>query len=191
MAIQLEDGANATPSLTFASGTNTGIYRISAGNYLNMVANGSIMASWRDTGTLLYHGLVPLVQLLSDGVHISTTPIFPDSDNAISCGKSGNRWTAVFAVNGTIQTSHSSTKTEIEDLKIETLTVPRGITFKRPGDDRVHYGFLADDLPKDAFYEDGVSVETSSVIGVLCAVVRDLQKQVQTLTDEVAKLKTA
>lgn len=43
----------------------------------------------------------------------TTSGLYPTTDNSISCGKTGNRWTAVWAVNGTIQTSDLATKENI------------------------------------------------------------------------------
>ncbi len=43
----------------------------------------------------------------------STSGLYPTTDNSISCGKTGNRWTAVWAANGTIQTSDATTKENI------------------------------------------------------------------------------
>jgi hypothetical protein len=39
----------------------------------------------------------------------------PNADNAYTCGGSGLRWSAIWAANGTIQTSDARAKTEIED----------------------------------------------------------------------------
>jgi len=50
---------------------------------------------------------------------IGQTYVGPSNDNAISSGKSGNRYTEVWAVNGTIQTSDLDQK-NILDFKIDT-----------------------------------------------------------------------
>lgn len=121
------------------------------------------------------------------GLNQSRT-IQPFTDNTFSCGASGVRWTAVWAANGTIQTSHSSTK-EVLSLISEDTPIPDGILFKRPGSDRIHVGFLADDLPKEAFYEDGVSVETSAPIGVLCVKLKQAFREIDALKEEIKKLK--
>jgi hypothetical protein len=47
---------------------------------------------------------------------------YPDNSN--TCGGSGNRWTAVYATNGTIQTSDGDLKTNIT-----ALPTPMGLTF--------------------------------------------------------------
>ena len=43
----------------------------------------------------------------------STGTIFPTVDDAFSCGKSGNRWNLVYAVNGSIQTSDETEKDSV------------------------------------------------------------------------------
>ncbi|MDD3502502.1 MAG: phage tail protein [Eubacteriales bacterium] len=62
---------------------------------------------------------------------VYATTLRPSADNAISLGQSGRRWSTVWAVNGTIQTSGLKDKENIKPLKnkdidnIKTLTVSR------------------------------------------------------------------
>lgn len=142
-----------------------------------------------DTGALLigtHTGATALVSIFVAGtelIDINAAALYPTTDNAKTCGKSGNRWTEVWAVNGAIQTSHSSTKTDIAEVAPKNLEIPRAITFKRPDDPtkKTYLGFEADSLPPEAFAEDGVSVYTGSVIGVLCSHVKDLADRVAVL----------
>ncbi|HMC86027.1 MAG TPA: tail fiber domain-containing protein, partial [Chitinophagaceae bacterium] len=48
--------------------------------------------------------------------HMFGGTIKPDADNGWSCGTSAKRWTAVYAANGTIQTSDVRLKKSIDDL---------------------------------------------------------------------------
>lgn len=71
----------------------------------------------------------------------------PGTDNARSCGLVANRWVAVWAVNGTIQTSDADAKTAIRPSDIGTdfllgLT-PVAWQWKDGDDTREHYGFTA------------------------------------------------
>jgi hypothetical protein len=50
----------------------------------------------------------------------SQSAIFPTTDNAVTCGTGGNRWSAVYAANGTIQTSDSRQKCEIQQSILGT-----------------------------------------------------------------------
>ena len=52
----------------------------------------------------------------------SSGNFFPNADNAYSVGKSGNRWSAIWAANGTIQTSDANAKTDI-------VNTPLGLSF--------------------------------------------------------------
>jgi hypothetical protein len=47
---------------------------------------------------------------------------YPNVDNSITCGASGQRWSAVWAANGTIQTSDINAKTDVVDT-------PLGLSF--------------------------------------------------------------
>jgi hypothetical protein len=44
--------------------------------------------------------------------------IYPSIDNNKSCGKNGNRWSAVWAANGTIQTSDERSKKNVQDSEL-------------------------------------------------------------------------
>ena len=58
--------------------------------------------------------------------------IGPGTDNANSCGTSGARWTAIYAVNGTIQTSDARTKTDVVDspLGLDFINALRPVAYK-------------------------------------------------------------
>lgn len=46
--------------------------------------------------------------------------MYPYVDNIYSCGKSGNRWSQIWASNATIQTSDGTTKTEVQGSNLST-----------------------------------------------------------------------
>ena len=58
--------------------------------------------------------------------------ILPQSDNAGLLGQSSNRWQAVYAVNGAIQTSDQRQKTEIQDssLGLDFIKALRPVSYK-------------------------------------------------------------
>lgn len=119
---------------------------------------------------------------------------YSSTDSVKSLGTSAHRWSAVWAQNGTIQTSDSSTKRNIVDLDTTTLTVPKGVTYTRPNSTQVYMGFLADGLP-DAAYAvigttgtiDRTNIYTSSVIGILCAKVRQLDNDLRILRQALGR----
>jgi hypothetical protein len=58
--------------------------------------------------------------------------LYPYTDNAFSCGTAGNKWTAIWAVNGSIQTSDATQKTDIADtdLGLDFITALRPVSYK-------------------------------------------------------------
>jgi hypothetical protein len=63
---------------------------------------------------------------------ITSGDIYPTVDNSNSCGKSGNRWSAVWAANGTIQTSDEREKKDIKnsELGLNFITSLRPVSYK-------------------------------------------------------------
>jgi hypothetical protein len=176
------DGTSSSPSYSFSNDPNTGMY-IYGADQLGFATGGAARFIIGTGGTTTFSSSLG---------EINVNSLTPNGDNTYKCGKSGVRWSEVWAANGTIQTSHSKFKRDIKE--ISNVIVPKGITYrwkdtagKGPIKDKIHIGFLADDLPKDAFALDEkgkidlAGVETNAVIGVLCSAVRDLQKENKSL----------
>lgn len=146
--------------------------------------------------------------------------VLPTGDNTYSCGSNGFRWAAVWAANGTIQTSDPSLKTDIQPLSalppgaVDALL--RGIdpiTFRwasggkdvegndRPGK-RTHWGWNATQV-KSAFdavgmdfggyvlAEDGVQhLRPDQLVPVLWRAAQLLAERIGTLEKRLAGLAT-
>ena len=117
-------------------------------------ANGVVLASGASyPGTARYVG--------------DTVSWRPFADASYSLGTGPQRWTAVYAVNGTIQTSDRTEKQQIEELNAAELAVARRLKglirkFKfndsvaEKGDGaRIHVGVIAQDV-HDAFVAEGL-----------------------------------
>lgn len=101
-------------------------------------------------------------------VALTSTAVRAIIDNSTTMGASGARWSAVWAANGTIQTSDQRQKTDVQDssLGLEFINTLRPVSFKwilggndvtatgdiqnpivtpRPGK-RTHYGLLAQEV---------------------------------------------
>lgn len=120
-------------------------------------------------------------------------PVFPSTDNSVRLGQSGTRWLHLVMKVGSLNTSHSDFKTDIQP--IQYTEVPRGIQFRwKANPDRVYWGFEADHLPKEAFayLENGeidkTGIYTNAVIGILCDATRKLQNDVADLIKQCDKL---
>ena len=103
----------------------------------------------------------------------NASTLYPQTDNSISLGISGNRWSAVWSANGTIQTSDERTKTAVADSTLATDFVKslRPVSYKWieggkrdtgerdednnficesvPGQ-RTHWGFIAQEVKQAA-----------------------------------------
>jgi hypothetical protein len=70
----------------------------------------------------------------------------PASDNAVTLGASGARWSAVWSATGTIQTSDVRDKTAIapSDLGLDFIRLLEPVRFRwKSRDERTHYGLIA------------------------------------------------
>jgi hypothetical protein len=146
--------------------------------------------------------------------HYPTAAIIPAVDNQQWCGTTSNRWAAVAATNGTIQTSDVALKREIIPLPtcLDLIERINPITYRwkdvaENDADRVHWGFDAENVrdviattgidfggyigpehkqPRspDAVGDPPKSLNYSQLVAVLW-------KAVQELTAEVSRLKQA
>jgi len=101
----------------------------------------------------------------------------PFADATYSLGDSARRWTAVYAVNGTIQTSDRNEKQQIAELDAAELAVAKRIkglirkfkfndaVIEKGGDARIHVGVVAQDV-EAAFVAEGLD---ASKYGLFCS----------------------
>ena len=102
--------------------------------------------------------------------------VYPSANNYISLGKAGNRWTEVFAANGTINTSDARQKQQVRELSAAEKAVAvrlkqliRAYKFndavEEKGEDaRIHVGVIAQEVG-DAFTAEGLDAHK---YGVFC-----------------------
>ncbi|MBS1624630.1 MAG: tail fiber domain-containing protein [Bacteroidetes bacterium] len=92
--------------------TAVGLANSSGGPY-NAIANGGSYLSFLYSAAPTTSLSATNSKMLMDG---SSNTFRPTNDNVMSLGASGSRWTAVWATNGTIQTSDERFKTNIQPL---------------------------------------------------------------------------
>lgn len=142
---------------------------------------------------------------LGDGSHTiaaDTSFFTPLTDNVTACGYTGFRWSAVYASNGTIQTSDPHLKTDIQPLPAALPIVGsiNPVTFRwkdggagQPGK-RTHWGFLSPDIKAGiidktgrdfggyVLEEDGTqSIRPDQLIPILWKAVQELSKEIEEL----------
>ena len=76
--------------------------------------------------------------------------LYPNPTNTLSCGKSGQLWTEVWATNATIQTSDERLKKDIwdETLGLDFINDLVPVTFKWNDGKRNHHGFIAQQIKR-------------------------------------------
>jgi hypothetical protein len=114
-------------------------------------ANMQLLAT--DTSNNVYLGDDPgsPASALNTYIYLSASSgVLPAADNVISLGKSGARYTSVWSVNGTIQTSDPSLKTNMRLLAhVDTgaiIDAIAPITYQWKDGKRTHWGFDAESL---------------------------------------------
>jgi hypothetical protein len=181
----VSDGSSGFPTITFENDTDTGFYRPSA-NAVGITLGGT------------------------DYYQCQASRLIPTVDNNNKLGDTTFRWTAVYAVNGTIQTSMASTKTNItlldENDPAVICKVPQPATFNRPGEnaENVRLGWIADSLPAEAhpIKEDGTrdmeNIYTDSILAMhSLALRRDYERfakneaEILLLKEQIAQLTKA
>jgi hypothetical protein len=112
-------------------------------------------------------GVNPVLILGNTAVY-SVKQLVPNSDNSVACGGAANRWTQIYAVSNTINTSDATEKTEINALSdaekrvatrikslIKTYKWNDSVAKKGSNGARIHVGLLAQDVG-DAFTAEGL-----------------------------------
>lgn len=164
-------GSSGTPAYAFISGTSTGVYLGGSGQFGVSAAGTNAMeifgASWR-----------------------------PGSDNAISLGTGSLRFTDVYAVSGSVNTSDARVKSHLSPVRAGGLIdAIEPMQYRRVdiGDDLWHFGFVAqnvaDHLPPDDFAvtrrpegaEEWWGLRPDQLVPILWAEVRSLRARLGAL----------
>lgn len=99
------------------------------------------------TPTANYQGSVASYKA---GAHQFTGTVRPETDNSTNLGSGSNRWAAVFAANGTIQTSDATRKKAVASIDEQVLQAWEQVQFYqyrwKEGEQRLHFGVLAQEV---------------------------------------------
>ncbi|UCG23275.1 MAG: tail fiber domain-containing protein [Chloroflexota bacterium] len=126
--------------------------------------------------------------------------VLPGADAAYTLGDEDDRWAAVFAANGTIQTSDGRWKENVSDLEagLNEIRRLRPVTFNWIGnpEDGQHYGLIAQELAEvlpeivagggDAGQPLGMNY--AEMVPVLVNAVQEQQAQIESQADQIASL---
>ena len=133
-------------------------------------ANGPVLGDTTRSGVRAQANTDGGVAVFAAGgavVFADATGIYPNATNSIPCGKSGQLWTAVWATNGTIQTSSRDAKNVYR------------FTYKGEDPSLVdyqHVGFLADEADP-LLCPDGASASPNTTASVALAAIQEIARR--------------
>lgn len=167
----------------------------------NSQSYGTLAISNQEDGVIQMRGL-------SLRAEFTTTALAPGSDNQMDLGRSNARWKALWATNGTIQTSDARLKKNIKPLHygLQSILKLNPVTYEwiTNSADKPNIGFLAQEvekwIPEIVIHEIAStkdSLNVSDVYGlkyaeltpVLVKAIQEQQAQIELLTQENALLK--
>jgi len=121
--------------------------------------------------------------------------IFPQIDNTVACGVTSFRWTAVYAVNGTIQTSDRRHKREIVDdqsLGLAFVNALQTKGFRYLDDEEYRIGFIAQEV-QDALdgrpfaglrvTPDHIGLNYAAFVPILTTAIQEMDRRLTALED--------
>ena len=180
-------------------------YQLVTGGHttLESNANGAFIAKYQGTSRL---------DTNSSGITIfggnGSGRVLPGTNGEGYIGESANKWNAIYATNGTIQTSDRNEKNTIieSDLGLDFIKKLKPISYKwnKEDDNRTHYGLIAQDVEEALLTEGktdqdfaGFEKPTEGALGLsytelispLIKAIQEQQEQIETLKAEVAALK--
>ena len=180
-------------------------YQLVTGGHttLESNANGAFIAKYQGTSRL---------DTNSSGITIfggnGSGRVLPGTNGQGYIGESANKWNAIYATNGTIQTSDRNEKNTIieSDLGLDFIKKLKPISYKwnKEDDNRTHYGLIAQDVEEALLTEGktdqdfaGFEKPTEGALGLsytelispLIKAIQEQQEQIETLKAEVAALK--
>jgi hypothetical protein len=152
--------------------------------------DGALSGSLQVAGACFVTGTANLNLDATTGDLIARKQLRPVSDNTLSLGVTGLRWTAVWAANGSIQTSSRATKQILGVVNpAEAMASLRGLPVYRfhylKGDgeadtDFVHTGPMAEEMPAGMMVQPG-AVSGQSTAGYLTAALLDVDARLAAL----------
>lgn len=140
-----------------------------------------------------------VIDTMSNGIAAGGA-IYPGDDNVFSLGNSGRRWTAVYAKNGTIQTSDARYKTDIANLGYGLSEVMKlnPVTFRWKDElgGNLQLGLIGQEVDsvipevvaKGKSPEEPLGMSYAGLIPVLIKAIQEQQKLLESKDAEILKM---
>jgi hypothetical protein len=138
----------------------------------------------------------------SDVLLVTSSSVLPWTNGTIPLGSTGNRWSAVYAANGTIQTSDARLKTNIHEIDFGLKTIlelkPVSFTWKEDKDNIIRLGLIAQDVQKvlaevvdkGTDPDHTLGINYSEIVPVLIKGMQEQQTQIEVVKLENIRLKS-
>ncbi|MFT3935864.1 MAG: tail fiber domain-containing protein [Chitinophagaceae bacterium] len=172
---------------------NGGNARITNGGINMDIMVGTTFGGITNSAGMVYY------EIAGSETHMFGGQIIPDGDNTWTCGSSARRWSAVYAANGTIQTSDIRMKKNIEPLSygLKEVMQMRPVSYDWKNIDGGHkIGLIAQEVRKIVpevvlgdESKENLGMNYAELVPVLINSVKELQQQIDDLKKEVAALK--
>jgi hypothetical protein len=120
-------GSISGQAISGTTGTFSGNINANSGTISSTQNSIIIQSNANNTGSPVTICEFIGIRYAGSGVAVQTTTFIPISDNLVSNGINSARWTAVYAVNGTIQTSDEHEKTPLVSLSDAELSASNRI----------------------------------------------------------------
>jgi hypothetical protein len=126
--------------------------------------------------------------------------VLPGVDATYNLGDSNNRWAAVYAANGIIQTSDGRLKEDVNDMAygLDEVAELRPVSFewRDSPDDDIHYGFIAQEvaevLPEvvegSGVPGDPLGMNYAEIVPLLVSAVQEQQGQIEDQESQITAL---
>jgi hypothetical protein len=183
-------GTNAPAQKFHLSGGNA---RITNGGINADIMVGTTFGGITNAAGMVYY------EIAGAETHMFGGQIVPDADNNWTCGSSARRWSAVYAANGTIQTSDFRMKKNIHDLPYGLKEVmqmkPVAYNWKdNTGGNKI--GLIAQEVRKiipevvvGDESKENLGMNYAEMIPVLINAIKEQQQQIDDLKKEILIIK--
>jgi hypothetical protein len=164
--------------------------------YLYSTGNDFIIGNSTDDKSLIFY--TSAAGTGTERMRITNTGLIPGQDNTYSLGSNTNRWTAAWAVNGTIQTSDARLKKNIKNLPYGLTEIlklkPVSYNWIDPSMPGNKIGLLAQDvklvIPEVVVGDEkkeNLGMNYAEMVPVLINAIKDLNKEIETLENQIKK----
>lgn len=135
----------------------------------------------------------------SERMRINATGLIPSTDNSYSLGTTSRRWSEVWSVNGTIQTSDARLKEHITDMQygLNEIMKLRPVTYRWKQDpSMLKVGLIAQEVQQVVpevvvgnAQSDTLGMNYAELVPVLIKSVQELKKEIEDLKKELETIK--